>query len=132
METWLTELLCLNACSALPAPGGYPTPDVCDLYYINRYISIFFHRYLFQICICFFRDTLFCYHKAAEGFLQRLMALYVASHYKNTPNDLQMLSDAPAHHLFCLLGPVDPKSANLPEIIVVIQVKFFFSNKKNS
>lgn len=28
------------------------------------------------------RDTLFCYHKASEAFLQRLMALYVASHYK--------------------------------------------------
>ena len=30
------------------------------------------------------RDTLFCYHKASEVFLQRLMALYVASHYKVT------------------------------------------------
>lgn len=30
------------------------------------------------------RDTLFCYHKASEAFLQRLMALYVASHYKVT------------------------------------------------
>ena len=28
------------------------------------------------------RDTLFCYHKASEVFLQRLMALYVSSHYK--------------------------------------------------
>lgn len=33
-----------------------------------------------------------------------MMALYVASHYKNTPNDLQLMSDAPAHHLFVLLG----------------------------
>ena len=30
------------------------------------------------------RDTLFSYHKASEVFLQRLMALYVASHYKVT------------------------------------------------
>ena len=35
------------------------------------------------------------------------MALYVASHYRNTPNDLLLLADAPAHHLFALLGPVD-------------------------
>lgn len=54
------------------------------------------------------------------------MALYVASHYKNTPNDLQMMSDAPAHHLFCLLGPIDPNSTSLPEVIVVIQVFFFY------
>jgi N-acetyltransferase 10 len=36
-----------------------------------------------------------------------MMSLYVASHYKNTPNDLILMSDAPAHHLFVLLGPVD-------------------------
>ncbi|EHB01864.1 UPF0202 protein C20G8.09c [Heterocephalus glaber] len=68
------------------------------------------------------RDTLFCYHKASEVFLQRLMALYVASHYKNSPNDLQMLSDAPAHHLFCLLPPVPPTQNALPEVLAVVQV----------
>ena len=36
-----------------------------------------------------------------------MMALYVASHYKNTPNDLLLISDAPAHQLYVLLGPVD-------------------------
>uniref|UniRef100_A0A8B9H9A8 N-acetyltransferase 10 n=1 Tax=Astyanax mexicanus TaxID=7994 RepID=A0A8B9H9A8_ASTMX len=68
------------------------------------------------------RDTLFCYHKASEAFLQRLMALYVASHYKNSPNDLQLLSDAPAHHLFCLLPPVSPTHNSLPEVLAVVQV----------
>lgn len=32
-----------------------------------------------------------------------------------------MMSDAPAHHLFCLLGPVTKKDS-LPEILVVVQV----------
>ncbi len=41
---------------------------------------------------------------------------------QNTPNDLQMLSDAPAHRIFCLLGPVDPASASLPEILCVVQI----------
>lgn len=45
--------------------------------------------------------------QASEAFLQRAMALFVASHYRNTPNDLVLMSDAPAHHLFALLGPVD-------------------------
>ncbi len=53
------------------------------------------------------RDTLFSGHAAAEALLQALMSLYVASHYRNTPDDLLMLADAPAHHLFALLGPVD-------------------------
>jgi N-acetyltransferase 10 len=35
-----------------------------------------------------------------------MMALYVASHYKNSPNDMQLMADAPAHHLFVLLGIV--------------------------
>ena len=81
-------------------------PDACELYYVNR-------------------DTLFSYHKVSEMFLQRLMSLYVASHYKNTPNDLQMLSDAPAHHIFCLLGPLSNEAmalSGLPEILCVVQV----------
>lgn len=52
-----------------------------------------------------------CPPQASETFLQRMMALYVASHYKNTPNDLILMSDAPAHHLFVLLGPVDETQA---------------------
>ncbi len=51
-----------------------------------------------------FRDTLFSYHKASESFLQRMMSLYVSSHYKNSPNDLLLMSDAPAHSLYVLLG----------------------------
>ena len=49
------------------------------------------------------------------------MSLYVASHYKNTPNDLQLLSDAPAHQLYVLLGPVSMETTSLPEILCVVQ-----------
>ena len=42
---------------------------------------------------------------------------------QNSPNDLQMLSDAPAHHLFCLLPPVPPTQNALPEVLAVIQVQ---------
>ena len=51
-----------------------------------------------------------------------MVALFVASHYKNTPNDLQLMSDAPAHQLFALLGPVDVHSTRLPDVIAVVQV----------
>ncbi|XP_077599243.1 RNA cytidine acetyltransferase [Stigmatopora nigra] len=103
VEKWLNELLCLDCLNIPRLLSGCPLPQTCDLYYVNR-------------------DTLFCYHKASEAFLQRLMALYVASHYKNSPNDLQMLSDAPAHHLFCLLPPVPPTQNSLPEVLAVVQV----------
>nr|XP_033784109.1 RNA cytidine acetyltransferase [Geotrypetes seraphini] len=103
VEKWLNELLCLDCLNITRIISGCPLPESCDLYYVNR-------------------DTLFCYHKASETFLQRLMALYVASHYKNSPNDLQLLSDAPAHHLFCLLPPVPPTQNSLPEVLAIVQV----------
>ncbi len=112
IEKWLNDLLCLNCCQLGPEhtgrflkSSGCPVPDACEMYYVDR-------------------DTLFSYHQISEMFLQRLMSLYVASHYKNTPNDLQMLSDAPAHHIFCLLGPFEPgkQLSALPEILCVVQV----------
>ncbi|KAG2711709.1 hypothetical protein I3760_04G089400 [Carya illinoinensis] len=103
IESWLHSLLCLDVTSAIPNINRIPPPSECDLYYVNR-------------------DTLFSYHKESELFLQRMMALYVASHYKNSPNDLQLMADAPAHHLFVLLGPVDESKNQLPDILCVIQV----------
>ena len=51
-----------------------------------------------------------------------MVALCVASHYRNTPNDLLLLADAPAHRLFVLLGPVDDTVNALPDILAVVQV----------
>ncbi|XAR57323.1 tRNA(Met) cytidine acetyltransferase [Bertholletia excelsa] len=103
VESWLHALLCLDVTNSIPNINRLPPPGECDLYYVNR-------------------DTLFSYHKDSELFLQRMMALYVASHYKNSPNDLQLMADAPAHHLFVLLGPVDESKNHLPDILCVIQV----------
>ncbi|PRP80602.1 hypothetical protein PROFUN_11545 [Planoprotostelium fungivorum] len=103
IEKWLNDLLCLDASQVQKIPTGFPHPDECELYYVNR-------------------DTLFSYHKASESFLQRLVALFVSSHYKNSPDDLLLMSDAPAHHLFVLVGPVDPKQKGLPEILCAVQV----------
>ncbi|KAG5000198.1 hypothetical protein JHK87_021270 [Glycine soja] len=103
IESWLNSLLCLDASNTIPNISRLPPPSECDLYYVNR-------------------DTLFSYHRDSELFLQRMMALYVASHYKNSPNDLQLMADAPAHHLFVLLGPVDESKNQLPDILCVIQV----------
>lgn len=103
VERWMNDLLCLDA--TLPRSKmntqGCPHPSQCQLLHVNR-------------------DTLFSYNPAAEKFLQKMMALYVASHYKNTPNDLQLMSDAPAHQLFVLTAPAEEN--RLPEPLCVIQV----------
>lgn len=104
VERWLNRLLCLDA--ELPRSSnshGTPHPSQCQLLQVNR-------------------DTLFSFHPVSEKFLQNMMALYVASHYKNSPNDLQLMSDAPAHQLFVLVPPVQEDANRLPEILCVLQV----------
>ena len=55
--------------------------------------------------------------------MQRIVALFVASHYKNSPNDLQLLADSPSHRLFVLLGPMrETKAGRLPDILCVAQL----------
>jgi N-acetyltransferase 10 len=104
VERWLNDVLCLDA--TLPRSKmntqGCPHPSECQLLHVNR-------------------DTLFSFNPAAEKFLQKMMALYVASHYKNSPNDLQLMSDAPAHQLFVLVPPVTEDN-KLPEPLCVVQV----------
>ncbi|KAJ4847175.1 hypothetical protein Tsubulata_048145 [Turnera subulata] len=99
IESWLNGLLCLDVSKSIPNVSRLPPPSECDLYYVNR-------------------GTLFSYHKDCELFLQvrKLSHLIfiafraandgivcVSSHYKGSPNDLQLMADAPAHHLFVLL-----------------------------
>ncbi|PLW14519.1 hypothetical protein PCANC_12966 [Puccinia coronata f. sp. avenae] len=105
VEKWLNGLLCLDVqtSSSNRSLQGCPHPSKCDLYFVNR-------------------DTLFSYHPASEVFLRRMMSLYVASHYKNSPNDLQLMSDSPSQQLYVLLPPIGESGGNLPEPLVVIQV----------
>ena len=63
--------------------------------------------------------------QASEACLQRMVALYASSHYKNTPNDLILMSDAPAHHLFALLGPVDETQARQNALSPLLALAWF-------
>ncbi|KOS19736.1 UPF0202 protein KRE33 [Escovopsis weberi] len=105
VEKWLNKLLCLDATlpKAKASQHGCPDPSQCELLNVNR-------------------DTLFSFHPIPEAFLQQMVALYVASHYKNSPDDLQLMSDAPAHELFVLTPPTSESNGRLPEPLCVIQV----------
>ncbi|CDJ51536.1 UPF0202 family protein, putative [Eimeria brunetti] len=105
VEKWLNQLLCLDTpeSPALDPQKGLPSVSSCSLYLVNR-------------------DALFSYHPASEGFLHCLQSLFVSSHYKNCPNDLQLLADAPAHLLFVFLKTVQDKQDTLPDIYCAIQV----------
>jgi N-acetyltransferase 10 len=88
VEAWLNQLLCLDASVSTEETGGKPAfkPEECTVHLLNK-------------------DSLFSFTPKSEEYLQKVMALFVESHYKNSPNDLQLLSDAPAHYLFVLIGP---------------------------
>ena len=104
VEAWLHAALCLDAASALPPPPSrLPPPSSCALFCVDR-------------------DTLFSGHAAAEAFLARVTALLAAAHYRNTPDDLLLLADAPAHRLFVLLAPADETANALPDVLAVAQV----------
>ncbi|KAH8582111.1 KRE33p like superfamily I ATPAse fused to an acetylase [Cryptosporidium sp. chipmunk genotype I] len=120
IESWLHNLLCLDSTNPPPLFTGediprdvgssskslvktLAPPTLCTLYHVDR-------------------DALFSYHSASETFLHNLMSLFVSSHYKNTPNDLMLLSDAPTHRIFVLLPPFDPNTKSIPPILVAIQV----------
>ncbi|KAK0425983.1 hypothetical protein QR680_009485 [Steinernema hermaphroditum] len=113
IEQWLNRVLCLDATNIHRLISGTPPPKDCELYYVNR-------------------DTLFSFHKGSEQFLRNMMSIYASAHYKNTPNDLQLLSDAPAHHLFVLMGPVRDEQTHLPEILAVVQICLEGSLAKSS
>ncbi len=65
VEKWLNSLLCLDATLSRSklSTQGCPDPAQCQLFNVNR-------------------DTLFSFHPVSEKFLQQMVALYVASHYK--------------------------------------------------
>lgn len=83
----------------------YPNIDDCELYLVNK-------------------DVLFSYKKTSEAFLSAVMSLFVSSHYKNSPNDLQMISDSSSHHIFVLTKNLKKNSMmeGLPEIYCAVQV----------
>lgn len=102
IEKWLMSLLCLESLSSAK-PTHFPSPRQCELWYVNR-------------------DTLFSHLPPCESFLQKLVGLFASSHYKNSPDDLLLMSDCPTHHLFILTGPVDTSQKSLPDILCAIQV----------
>ena len=106
VEKWLNSLLLLNATESPQLKHGIPHPNDCELYIVNR-------------------DALFSYKKSCEKFLYNLMSLFIASHYKNSPNDLQLLSDSPSHLIFVLVGPLKKNTegkTEMPDILCAIQV----------
>jgi N-acetyltransferase 10 len=100
IERWLCQFLCLDAEPAKPT--AWPFPDRCELMLVNR-------------------DLLFSGRPRAEELLTSLVSLSVASHYRNEPDDLFVMSDAPSQRLFALLPPLEPNQTEI-KVLCYIQL----------
>lgn len=106
IEKWLSKALLLDA--SIFSIQDCPVPSDCILFHVNK-------------------DALFSGNPRAEEFLSELFSLFIASHYRNSPNDLQILSDSPNHEVFALLT-----AGKLPRVVCAIQVAFEGRCDKNA
>lgn len=84
VEDWLGKSLLLEP--KIQNFQNCPLPSDCSIFYINK-------------------DALFSGNPKTEEFLTEVFSLFVSSHYRNSPNDIQILSDSPNHEIFVLLTP---------------------------
>ena len=101
IEEWLTQLLCLNAEPG--KPDSLSAPDKRTLVGINR-------------------NMLFGGSLPCANILNSLVGLSVASHYKNEPDDLLLMSDAANHRLFALLPLLEDQEKEIANIICYVRL----------
>jgi hypothetical protein len=84
VERWLSTLLCLDSASPYRLSNALPPPKDCDLYFVDRDALFSYHKVVLQqllpIMACVTDAAVFV--QMSEAFLQRVMSLFVSSHYK--------------------------------------------------
>nr|UXY86640.1 N-acetyltransferase 10 [Cryptomonas paramecium] len=105
VEKWLNELLCLD--NKLPSTllQNCPNPNCCKLFLVDR-------------------NALVISSKFTNSFFQKIFTILTSSHYRNSPNDLQMLYDAPSHRILVLLNLLTFSIGIVPDIIGAIHVSY--------
>lgn len=106
VEEWLNKSLILE--TPVYTLEKIPMPLDCMLMHVNK-------------------DLLFLGSEQSEKFLNELFSLFIASHYRNSPNDLQILSDSPNHEIFAMLT-----KGTYPRVVCAIQVAFEGRCEKNT
>lgn len=105
VEKWLNQLLCLDLKNFTKISRDCPNPKQCHLFLIDR-------------------NALFTFHSVASLFLQKIMGLFSSSHYKNSPDDLQMICDAPSHRIFALIPPLKITIGLIPDILCIVHTAY--------
>jgi len=105
VESWLNSFLYLDTINSPNLISGCPDPRICQLFLVDR-------------------NSLFSFHKIAKQFLQRIMTVFSSSHYRNSPDDLQLLADAPSHRILVLTSPLTFVANFLPDILSAIHFSY--------
>ena len=105
VENWLNSFLCLEFVNCKNFITGCPDPRTCQLFLVDR-------------------NSLFSRHTIARRFLQKIVSIFSSSHYRNSPDDLQILADAPSHRILILTSPLTLKVNFLPEILTVLHISY--------
>jgi len=105
VEKWLNELLCLD--NKLPSAllQNCPNPNCCKLFLVDR-------------------NALVISNKFTNCFFQKIFTILTSSHYRNSPNDLQMLYDAPSHRIMVLLNLLTFSVGIVPDIIGALHISY--------
>jgi len=105
VENWLNSFLCLDPVSNPVFLSGCPDPKLCRLFLVDR-------------------NALFSGHKVSKCFLQKIFGLFASSHYRNSPDDLQLLCDAPSHRILILIPPFNFSIGFLPDVLCALHVSY--------
>ena len=52
------------------------------------------------------------------------MSIFAFSHYRNSPDDLQILADAPSHRILVLTSPLKFSANLLPDILCTLHISY--------
>lgn len=105
VESWLNAFLHLNSTNPKNLISGCPDPRICQLFLVDR-------------------NSLFSGHKVANNFLQKIMSIFSSSHYRNSPDDFQILADAPSHRILVLTSPIGFSANFLPNILSALHISY--------
>jgi N-acetyltransferase 10 len=104
IEAWIGKSLLLDP--KIQNIQNSPIPSECSMHFVNK-------------------DALFSNHSKTEEFLEEVFSLFVSSHYRNSPNDMQILSDSPNHEILVLLTPAS-------KVVCAMQIAFEGNCQKSS
>ncbi|AAK39838.1 hypothetical protein (nucleomorph) [Guillardia theta] len=112
LEKWINDYFFFKELFPLNTLNLCPDPFSCKLYLVDR-------------------NSLFSNHKLSRKILHKIVNIFFFSHYKNSPDDLQLMCDSPFHRIFVLIHQKDISLSLIPDILAAVQISYEGQISKN-